>query len=75
MVSVDVKHHVYLLTYLPLSFFDFLLALALERLFIKTHRTGSKCVIGPENVLFLRQVRASFSPEMLLAGAVKGLSR
>ena len=30
-------------------------------------------VLRPENILFLRRVRASFSPEILQAGAVKGL--
>ena len=34
--------------------------------------TESRCVTGPENILFLG-VLASFSPEMLQAGAVKGL--
>ena len=29
--------------------------------------------IGPDNVLFAGGVRASFSPEILQAGAVKGL--
>ena len=54
-------------------FFLLFFSLALERFFIKTHRTESRCVIGPENVLFLRHVRASFSPEILLPGTVKGL--
>ena len=57
----------------PLSLFVFFFALALERIFIKTHHTESTCVTGPESILFLRRVRASFSPEMLQAGAVKGL--
>ena len=35
--------------------------------------TESRCVIGPENILFLG-VRASFSPEILQAGAVMGLN-
>ena len=56
-----------------LSLFAFFFSLALERIFIKTHPTENSCVTGPENVLFLKQVRASFSPEMLLAGAVKEL--
>ena len=30
-------------------------------------------VTGPENIRFRRRVRASFSPEMLESGAVKGL--
>ena len=32
----------------------------------------SRCVIGPENIPFLG-VRAAFSPDILQAGAVKGL--
>ena len=35
--------------------------------------TESRCVIGPENILFLRCVLPSFSPEILQAGAVKVL--
>ena len=33
----------------PLAFF---VALACERIFIKTHSTESRCAIGPENILF-----------------------
>ena len=40
---------------------------------IKTHTTESRCLTGPENILFLRRVRVSFSPEILQAGAVRGL--
>ena len=37
------------------------------------HSIESRCAIGPENVLFGMCVRAFFSPEILHAGAVKGL--
>ena len=40
---------------------------------MKTHSTANRFVIRPETVLFLRRVRASFSPESLQAGDVKGL--
>ena len=57
-----------------LSLFVFIsFALACERIFIKTDSTESRCVIGPENILFLRHLRGSFSPEILQAGATKGL--
>ena len=49
MVSVDVKHHVYLLTLDP--FFVFFFTLACERIFIKTHSVESRCVMGPGNIL------------------------
>ena len=39
----------------------------------KTDSTESRCVTGPENILFLRRVRDSFIPELLEAGAVKWL--
>ena len=39
----------------------------------KPDSTESRCVTGPENILFLRQVRGSFSPELSEAGAVKWL--
>ena len=55
------------------SHFVFFFALACARIFIKTHRTEKKFVIKQENILFLRRVRASFSPEILHDGAVKGL--
>ena len=50
------------------------LALACEKIFIAMHSTKRACVIGPENLLLLRCVRASFSLEIVKAGAVKGLS-
>ena len=53
----------------PLSLFVFFCASACEWIFIKTHIIESRCVIGPGNIL-----RASFSPEILQAGAVKGLA-
>ena len=34
----------------PFSPFVFCFALACERMFIKTHSTESRCVIGPENM-------------------------
>ena len=46
-----------------------------ERIFIKMDSAKSRGVIGPENILFLRRVRGSFSPEILQAGAVKGLKQ
>ena len=52
----------------------FLLALASEMSFIKMHSVESRRVIGPENVLCVcRRVCASFSPEIVQAGAVKWL--
>ena len=42
---------------------------------IKTRSTESRCVIGPENLLFLRCVHASSGPEILQTGAVKGLKQ
>ena len=44
-----------------------------ERIVIKTHKTEKRFVIRPENILFLRRLCASFSPEILQALAVKGL--
>ena len=43
--------------------FVFFFALACERIFIKMHSTEGRCVIEPENILFLRRVLASFSLE------------
>ena len=58
----------------PLSLSGFFSsALALERIFIKIHYTESRCSRGLENILFFRHVGASFSLEILQAGAVKGL--
>ena len=37
------------------------------------HGTESRCVIEQEIILFAGRVSASFSPEILQAGAVKGL--
>ena len=36
----------------PLSFFVFCFALACERVLIETIASESRCVIGPENILF-----------------------
>ena len=41
----------------------------------ETHSIECRCVAGPENTLFCRRIRASFSPEILQDGAVKGLKR
>ena len=46
--------------------------LACENIFIKTHSTEGKCVIGLENILFAG-ICASYSQEVLQAGTVKGL--
>ena len=53
--------------------FCFRFALACQRTFITAHSIASRSVIGPENLLFYRRVRVSFSPENLQVGAVKGL--
>ena len=37
------------------------------------HSSESRCVVGPENILFLRCLLPSFSPEILQAGAMKVL--
>ena len=55
----------------PLSFFLFFFTLACETISLKTHSIESGRVTGPENILF---AGASFSPENLQAGAVKGLT-
>ena len=48
--------------------------MARERVFLQTHGTESRCVTGPEHILFLRRVRGSFSSDILQAGVVKGLA-
>ena len=51
----------------------FFFELACERVFIKMHSIESRCYrTGKYTVC--RRVRASFSPEILQAGTVKGLS-
>ena len=62
------------------SFFVFFFVLACERIFIKADSTESRCVIGLESILgfffFWGEgggICESFSPEILQAGAVKGL--
>ena len=57
----------------PFLLFAFFFTLACERSLIKTHSAESRCVTGPENIPFLRCICASFSQEILHAGAVKGL--
>ena len=47
-------------------------ALACQLVFIKTHIIESRCVYRTEKYTVCRRVRASFSPEILQAGAVKG---
>ena len=57
----------------PLSFFVFLFAHTCERIFIKTHGFQSRRVTGQQKHTVCRRFRASFSPDILQAGAVKGL--
>ena len=45
-----------------------------ERIFIKAHGITSRCVVGPEAYTVCKRVRGSFSPEILLAEAVKELT-
>ena len=54
--------------------FCLLFALVCERIFIKTYRIESKCVYRTRKDTICRCVRVSFSPEMLEAGSVKGLT-
>ena len=56
-----------------LSLSVFFFALACERTFIKTHSIQNRRY-RTETYTVWRRVRASFSPEILQAGAVKGLS-
>ena len=57
----------------PLTVSVLVFALSCERIFIKTHGTESRCYrTGKYTVC--RRVRVSFSPEILQALAVKGLS-
>ena len=46
-----------------------------ERVYIRMHRIESRFAIGPEKYTVCRHVLALFSPEILQAWAVKGLSR
>lgn len=50
--DVNWKRPVKLRNLKPLSLFAFFFALARERIFIKTHSIESRCVTGPENILF-----------------------
>ena len=59
----------------PVSLFVFFFALACKRIFFKTHIIESRCIIRLENILFafvgvFVHLSASFSPEMIQAGAV-----
>ena len=45
----------------------------MKRFLIKTHNTESRYVIRPENILFAGICVHFFNPEVLHAGAVKGL--
>ena len=56
-----------------LGLFVFFFAPACERLFITTHSTESRCY-KTRKYTVCRHVHASFSPEILQAGAVKGLT-
>ena len=40
---------------------------------METRKIDRKCVMGPENIPFAGRFRTSFSPEIVQAGAVKGL--
>ena len=57
----------------PLSLFVSFFALACERTFITTHSTKSRCYRTRKQTVW-RHVPAAFSPEILQAGAVKGLN-
>ena len=48
-------------------------ALSFERIFMGTHSIENRCYRS-EKYTVSRRVRASFSPEILQAGAVKGLN-
>ena len=48
--------------------------MARERIFIKTLSTESRWVIGPENILYAGACVHLSNPEILQAGAVKGLN-
>ena len=56
-------------TFKPLRF---LFRTGMRKDFHQKANFESRCVIGPENIPFLG-VRAAFSPDILQAGAVKGL--
>ena len=56
----------------PYAFLVFLMDPAGETIFIKTHSTENRCHMTGKHTV-CRRVRASFSPENLQAGAVKGL--
>ena len=59
----------------PLAgFFFSFFAPACERIFIKTHSTGSRCDIEPK-IDCLQGCPCTFSPEILQAGAVKRLTK
>ena len=56
----------------PFSFFVFFFGLACERIFTKTQSIENRCYRTKKYTVW-RRARASFSPEILHAGAVKGL--
>ena len=58
----------------PLSLFVCFFALACKKIFIKTHSIDNRCHRIRKNTV-CRCVRASFSPNILQAGAVKGLTK
>ena len=57
----------------PFSLFVFFFALVCEMTFIKTHSVESRCHCRTRKYTVSRHVPASFSLEVLQAGAVKGL--
>ena len=56
----------------PLTVFDFFLALPCERIFIETQSIESRCYRTGKYTVCMR-IPASFNPEFLQTGAVKGL--
>ena len=57
----------------PLSLFVFFFALACERTFIQKCIASKVAVLQDREIAVGRRVRISFSPDILQAGAVKGL--
>ena len=71
MMSFQNDQSVKMLNLIPLTEFVFFFALACERIFFETHSIKSRCYrTGKYTVC--RRVRASFSPEIVQAGAVEG---
>ena len=57
----------------PLSLFVFVFALACERILIRTHSTGSKRVVRPDNILFVGTSMQLSDRTFYKLGAVKRL--